>query len=131
MVYSPYRQEKQGDITDFQELGMLYIERDETGAITAIRRGEAQESAREVASLLDEEVQNFLRTSGDPKPLVQLLLTSDTAMGRVVEDLIDLLINRKIILFTDLPAEARDKILTRRQLRSQITGDQFMVDDII
>ena len=109
---------------------MLYVERDQKGAIIALRRGEA-ESALEPASLLDEEVLDFLRATGEIAPLNHLLMHSDAAVVRVLEDLIDLLIAKKVILFTELPQDAQDKLQGRKQLRAQLNDDQLMVNDIL
>ncbi|NLX19603.1 MAG: hypothetical protein GXY53_10050 [Desulfobulbus sp.] len=109
---------------------MLFIERDETGSIVALRRGESG-SGNEPVSLLDAEVLSFLKSIDDFESFSHLLIASDAGMVRVVEDLIELLIAKKIILFTELPAEAQEKILGRKQLRARMTGQHLMVDDII
>lgn len=109
---------------------MLFIERDATGAIVALRKDE-HGSGREPVSLLDAEVLSFLKTIEDMEPLSHLLMTSDAAMVRVLDDLIDLLIAKKVILFTELPSAAREKILGRRQLRARMAGDHLMVEDIL
>lgn len=109
---------------------MLFIERDAAGAIIALRKGE-DGSGREPVSLLDAEVLSYLKTIEDVEPLSHLLMTSDAAMVRVLDDLIDLLIAKKVILFTELPLAAREKILGRRQLRARIAGDHLMVEDIL
>ena len=50
----------------------------------------------------------------------ELLSQSDTAIARVLEDLIDVLITRGVIQFTDLPEAAQDKLLSRRQTRARL-----------
>jgi len=50
----------------------------------------------------------------------ELLSQSDTAIARVLEDLIDVLITRGVIQFTDLPDAAQDKLLSRRQTRARL-----------
>jgi len=110
---------------------MLYVERDEKGAIVAIRQGGEHEAGQVPVSLLDAEVLAFLRSSGEHEPLARLLLDSDAAIIRVLEDLIDLLIAKKIILFTELPPLAQEKIQDRKRLRAQMAGNPLMVDDIL
>ena len=44
---------------------------------------------------------------------------SDIELSRVLEDLIDLLIDRGVIQFTDLPSPAQVKLLQRRLSRDQ------------
>jgi len=110
---------------------MLYVERDTKGGIVAIRSGGEQGPEREPVSLLDEEVLTFLKSSGEIELHAQLLMHSDASMVRVLEDLIDLLIAKKVILFTELPAVAQAKIQNRKQLRAKIGDDHLMVDDIL
>lgn len=110
---------------------MLYIERDAQGAIAAIRKGGEGQSRLEPASLLDAEVLAFLESSGELTSLAHLLMSSDASLVRVLEDLIDLLIAKKLILITELPSEAQEKILSRKRLRAQMADDQLMVDDIL
>ena len=51
-------------------------------------------------------------------------------MIRIVEDLIELLIQKNLIMFTDLPNAAQQKILMRNQIRSVFQpGDPLLVDD--
>ena len=110
---------------------MLYVERDTKGGIVAIRSGGEQGPEREPVSLLDEGVLAFLKFSGEIELPAQLLMHSDASMVRVLEDLVDLLIAKKVILFTELPAEAQAKIQNRKQLRAKIGDDHLMVDDIL
>ncbi|MDY0391550.1 hypothetical protein [Desulfobulbus oligotrophicus] len=109
---------------------MLFVERDETGNIVALRKGESG-AGKEPVSLLDAEILSFLRTIDDFESFSHLLAASDASMVRVVEDLIDLLIAKKVILFTELPSEAQEKILNRKQLRAKMSDHHLVVDDII
>lgn len=109
---------------------MLCIERNKDGSIAAIRRGESK-PGQEPLSLLDAEVVEFFRSSGELETLTQLLELSDMSMVRVLEDLVDLLIEKKLILFTELPPQAQEKIRTRRKLRTTMAGDDLMVEDIL
>lgn len=109
---------------------MLCIERNKDGSIAAIRRGEGQ-SGQEPLSLLDAEVMDFFRSSGEMETLTQLLALSDMSMVRVLEDLVDLLIEKKLILFTELPPQAQEKIQFRRKLRTKMAGEDLMVKDIL
>ncbi|MCL2790635.1 MAG: hypothetical protein FWD79_08315 [Desulfobulbus sp.] len=110
---------------------MLYVERDAQGAIAAIHRGGGEQPGREPASLLDAEVLAFLKSNGEMETLDLQLMSSDAAVVRVLEDLVDVLIAKKLILITDLPPQAREKILSRKQLRAQMADQQLMVDDIL
>lgn len=48
------------------------------------------------------------------------LKASDGQMARVTEDLVSLLIEKNIILFTDLPNSVQQKLLHRESLREQL-----------
>jgi hypothetical protein len=80
---------------------------------------------------MDEEIIDFLNKSVDTDPWMQLLSLSDIGIIRILEDMIDLLIKKNIILFTELPEEAQKKIRERKQLREKISPDQLVVDDIL
>ncbi|MDR2881748.1 MAG: hypothetical protein LBV29_07600 [Azoarcus sp.] len=58
-----------------------------------------------------------------------VLRDSDLSFVRVLEDVIDLLIERGVIRFTDLPLPAQTKLLQRRDHRRQRQGLQLLGDD--
>ena len=49
------------------------------------------------------------------------LVKSDLALARVMEDLIDVLIEKGLIMFTDFPAGAQKKLLERRGFRKEFS----------
>ncbi len=110
---------------------MLFIERDQNGAIVAIHNNNPQKEFEQV-SLKDPEVLQFLQqTNASDELMTRALAQSDSDLVRVVEDLIQLLIDRNIINFTDLPSEAQTKIRNRQTIRSRLAETDFMVDDIL
>lgn len=54
---------------------------------------------------------------------------TDIALIRVIEDLIDTLIDRGLIRFTDLPIAAQTKLTERRSWRSSMRDTQLLDDD--
>lgn len=70
-----------------------------------------------------------LPISPDDPALKQFLSESDTSMARVVEDVVDLLIEKNLIRFTDLPESARLKMLERRNIRSAISENYLLLDE--
>lgn len=104
---------------------MPYVRRDEDGRIIALlaNAAEADESLPadhpEVIAFLSGSAADALseRTDGI------LSIAGDLRMVRVIEDLIEVLIEKRVINFTDLPQAARDKIMMRRQWREQLIGD--------
>ncbi|MDX9841642.1 MAG: hypothetical protein RBS95_09310, partial [Desulfobulbus sp.] len=77
------------------------------------------------------EVLVFLRASGELDALAQLLALSDNSIVRVLEDLVDLLIDKKLILFTELPVAAQEKLSGRKRIRQQLGNGDLMVDDVL
>jgi len=47
---------------------------------------------------------------------------SDLEVARVTEDLINLLIQKNVILFTELPDVVQKKLLSREHLRDKLSG---------
>ncbi|MDP6389232.1 MAG: hypothetical protein QF654_05000 [Alphaproteobacteria bacterium] len=58
-----------------------------------------------------------------------ILNQTDFDMARISEDLIDVLIGKNIINFTDFPKPAQDKLMRRRQLRSNLSTLTSLVGD--
>ena len=54
---------------------------------------------------------------------------TDLSLVRVIEDVVELLISKNIILFTELPPAAQDKMMRRKKLRSQRSNDLQLLDD--
>lgn len=95
---------------------MLYAIRDNQGQITSLSTSPQDNSA--VVDIQDPEVIKFLSDGGESTSPLEFLQKSDNELGRIIEDLIDLLITKNTILFTDLPEVAQQKLLTRKLARS-------------
>jgi len=108
---------------------MLYVERDKNGVIIAIRQT-PNENTTEHKSIMDEELIDFLKGVSS-EPWVQMLSLSDMGIIRIVEDLIDILIKKKIIISTELPLEAQQKLRERQQVRQKLENQNPIVDNII
>ena len=109
---------------------MLYVERDKDGKIIALHRS-PESNASEQKTIMDEEILDFLNRNVDTDPEMQFLALSDIGIIRIVEDLIDVLIRKNLILFTDLPEDAQAKIRERKRVREIMTDQDLMVDDIL
>jgi len=57
------------------------------------------------------------------------LADSDSGLARVTEDLIDILILRGLIQFTDFPPAAQAKLLSRRQTRATLSRRLRLLDE--
>lgn len=106
---------------------MLYVERAKDGSIIAMHNTSSP-IAQEQKSLLDEEVLEFLSTSDSWE---QSIAMSDFGAVRIIEDLINILVQKRIINFTDLPEHAQQKIREREHLREKLLSQDMLVRDII
>ncbi|SDB34074.1 hypothetical protein SAMN05660653_01640 [Desulfonatronum thiosulfatophilum] len=109
---------------------MLYVERDTNGIITAIHNA-PKPNVDEVKHDVDDELLEFLHRTTHVDTRKLLLSLSDMGMIRLVEDLIDLLINKNVILYTELPEYAQEKIRKRKLLRETVSSQTLTVDDIL
>ncbi len=57
------------------------------------------------------------------------LADSDAGLARITEDLIEILITRGLIQFTDFPPAAQAKLLERRQTRAMLGNQLKLLDD--
>lgn len=110
-----------------QESDMLYVTRDENGKIISLHNT-PNKDALEQKSLMDEEVIAFMDSSDSWK---QLMALSDLATIRIVEDLIDILVRKNVIQFTELPEHAQKRIMERKRIREKFTTHDLLVDDIL
>jgi len=60
---------------------------------------------------------------------LEKLAESDQALIRVVEDVVDTLIRKDLLHFTDLPEAAQAKLLERRVLRKSANALNLLQDD--
>ncbi|MEC5216726.1 hypothetical protein RCH09_001679 [Actimicrobium sp. GrIS 1.19] len=103
---------------------MPYIQRDPNGSVIALWR-DAPAPDAEHLSVDDPDVQQFLAAdaAAEPSDPREVLATLDNAMIRVVEDLVDVLIQKHVIMLTDLPEKAQRKVLARKETRTSLFGD--------
>lgn len=103
---------------------MPYVSRNDSGRITGVF-DHAEVGASEEIRPDDPELARFLADQGmsSPDDIRQLLSESDLRMVRLVDDLIDLLIDKGVIKFTDLPLAAGEKYLQRQIARKRLQGD--------
>lgn len=109
---------------------MPYIKRAPDGTITAIATNSGPEF-QEFLSPTHSELINFLSISKDTSRALAALEESDMEFVRITEDLVNTLVAKSVILFTDLPEAVQQKLLAREKLREQIQGEKnasFMDD---
>lgn len=95
---------------------MPFVKRDVHGRILAVSMESVGDGWDEVDAG-SAELGNFAKALQDSQ---SELAASDLALARVLEDLIDLLVDQSIIRFTDLPTAAQEKLSTRRSTRASM-----------
>ena len=107
---------------------MSYVARDPNGYITAIYSSPT-EGATEQLPLTNPEVSQFLSQCDSPDSLDTALRESDLGMGRVTEDLIEILLDKGVFLFLELPPEVREKYTARGVMRGRLSELSGLIDD--
>ncbi len=92
---------------------MPYIGRSQNGEIVVV----AVNKSTAVAEWMDPATPELRAFLAQLAPAGDDLSRSDQALIRVVEDIVNTLIEKNVIRFTDLPEAAQHKLLERRSLR--------------
>ena len=98
---------------------MLYALRDENNNITAVSQ-KAISPEWQPVSFEDKALKAFL--DSNPEMGNKVMEAADADFIRVLEDVIDLLIEKEVIRFTELPSPVQNKLLNRRRYREELTG---------
>lgn len=108
---------------------MLYPERNSKGEIVAIHNSPREKGQKPIG---EKELTLFLAENDETGSYKSLLSHLDTKMIRVLEDLIDLLVAKNLIMVTDLPEEAQKKIAERKRVRMKMQeAYDLTVDDVV
>lgn len=110
---------------------MPFVMRDGNGQVLAIYR-EMAAGAEEYLPPTDPAVQGFLQQNAAAAPAPQgerpAMLQSDLDMIRVYEDLTDILLSKNMVMLTDFPPAAQDKLMLRKRLRSSLSPITELLD---
>ncbi len=107
---------------------MLYIKRNELNEILEIEFTEKE--GYEEISLHDPKLAQYIEDSENSDEIIHKVLTQlDLDMVRVIEDLIDILIDKNIMLFTDLPDPVQNKILFKKFVRNLSNKNTSILQD--
>jgi hypothetical protein len=108
---------------------MMFVKRNANGEVIAVSRGPVGDAGAEdwrPVTGAEPEVLAFSRAIVDA---ANPMSPSDLGLVRVLEDLIDLLVDRAVIRFTDLPLPAQSKLLERRGSREALHRSSLLDDD--
>jgi len=107
---------------------MLYVERDSSGDVIGISTMEDEFHLEAVA---DDHpgVLNFIAKTAQSKNIKQSLGASDDEMIRVIDDLIGLLVEKQVFVFTELPSAVQAKLNARSKMRLEINPLENLIGE--
>ncbi len=106
---------------------MPYVIRNNNGEIVTLHQSQNDANAQ----WLEEdnpEINAFIKNTATPNKVKQALTGSDNEMARVIEDLVDLLMQKQIFVYTELPEAVQAKLNIRKQLRQDISTLENLID---
>lgn len=108
---------------------MPYVKRNTEGRIIAVFQT-PQTDCHEYLPSEHPEMTDFMNDNNVPLESIKWQLNeSDINLIRVIEDLIDVLIDRNIINITDLPPQVVEKLNLRKRIREQLHWyDELFID---
>jgi len=98
---------------------MPYITRDKDNKIQSLHN-KKQVEGQEFLPNNDPQVMLFFKDVDAKNEDQSFLNQTDIDLVRVLEDLVDLLTEKHIILFTELPTAAQNKLLQRKSVRQNL-----------
>ena len=109
---------------------MPYVIRDADGKIVQVFDQPVTGQAEQI-STASNEYQHYIdeHAAHSAEELRRQLAASDVGMARLVEDLVDVLIGKGVIKFTDLPAAAGAKYLDRQSARERLNAYKSIIVD--
>ena len=107
---------------------MPYVVRDGEGNVRAVFDTPV-DGAEEVAPD-DPALAEFVGKNAQPGMVLDEWVQSDLSLARVVEDLVDILIDKGVFMFNELPAGAQKKLNTRRGRRKEMDLMESLFGDM-
>ncbi|CAH1043885.1 hypothetical protein [Halomonas sp. TD01] len=103
---------------------MLYIKRNAEGEIVML----SKEPSPECNDTINEDSPEVFAFLAEQTGQSAQFIASDLAFVRVVEDMLEVLLEKGLLSFTDLPAAAQRKVMERKSLRAKndinLLGDE-------
>jgi len=115
-------------INKSEDSEMLYVERNKDGEVVGISK---DEDNLHLEALVDDhpEVLNFMEKIAKSINIKQSLAVSDDEMVRVIDDLIGLLVEKQVFVFTELPSAVQAKLSVRNKMRLEINPLENLVGE--
>ena len=105
---------------------VIYVKRDKDNQVTAISKVALPDFTEQLDSN-HPDVIAFLGIDSIDAHAEKTFIQSDLQLIRVLEDLIQILIEKNIIRLTELPEEAQSKLLDRKKVREAVS--EFLIND--
>ena len=100
---------------------MRYVARSKEGQIVAVF-DRPHAAAPEAIHEADPELLAFVTGGKSEEVICQTLQDSDADLLRILEDLINVLIDNNVMLLTDFPPGAQRKLMARQRIRDKLRG---------
>ena len=107
---------------------MPYVNRNEQGEIDQLLDAPSGDTSQWL-ELNHPDVVEFLQRSANENELKKSLISSDGDMVRVVEDLVDILMEKQVFVFTELPEAVQAKLNARKKLRHDVNAISNLISD--
>ncbi|RAH38156.1 tryptophan synthase subunit beta like protein [Halomonas sp. SL1] len=104
----------------------MYVKRDGEGEILLVSR-ELTPQCDEYLAADSRELLDFMFEQESRNDLAHFQ-ASDLAFVRVLEDVIELLMDKGVIRFTELPEAAQQKVMERQSMRHRLNGLHLVAD---
>lgn len=108
---------------------MPYVQRDNEGGISAVSVEQSAVFSEWVEADAPELTTYLSRLAGIVPEVTDALTQSDHALVRVVDDLVNVLIEKNLMRFTDLPEAAQQKLMARQSLRQSLNSLKLLGDE--
>jgi len=102
---------------------MIYVKRGATGRVIAVSQ-EPMDGFEQADEGAASEINEVLASATD-----NLFQNSDLEFIRVLDDVIDLLISKNLIMFTELPEVVQEKYTQRTQMRERRRESLNLLED--
>ena len=98
---------------------MRYVARDGAGNILAVYT-EPQPGAEDALPIDSPELLSFVLGQDAEMALRAYMASTDSDLLRIIEDLINVLIDRNVVMLSDFPTGAQKKLLRRANIRDKL-----------
>ena len=103
------------------DTGTRYVARNAEGRIVSVF-DRPHAAAPEQLKIQDPELVAFVTGGASDEALRQNLLDSDADLLRILEDLINVLVDNNVILLIDFPEAVQRKLMNRQKVRDKLRG---------